>query len=62
MWHHAEEQWLLTSYRACAECMHVFQSAEELVEAYNRGVEEHGITPIHEADLIYFCPLCTHDW
>jgi hypothetical protein len=45
----------------CFECGHLYQTEDELVEAYNRGgklIE----AEVDNADEIYFCPYCLHNF
>lgn len=72
--HHIDEGWDETSYLWCMECGHVYQTEQELVDAYNRKVSEMnremGVffsygTPlafVSSAEDIHFCQYCLHDF
>lgn len=57
-------------YKYCLECGHIWKTAQELVEAYNREVDAINsadgtglvATYVETADQVYFCPLCLHDF
>lgn len=44
-------------YRACGECFHVFRTDEELETAHEKWGTGH-----LDAEQIFACPLCTHDF
>lgn len=60
------------AYQVCFECKHVYNTAEDLEEAYTRVVSEmnrnaeawgNSILPVHRpADQIFFCQECIHDF
>ena len=51
-------------YRACGECCHVFETANELIWENNRMLNfiriPHDENP--DPETIVVCPLCTHDF
>lgn len=59
-WHHRYEE-RIEPYRDCFECGHVYNSAEELIDAYNSEKPD-DIAEVSDVDLISFCPFCIHDW
>lgn len=54
----------------CLECGHVYKTAQELVEAYNREADSINdaydgpppVTYMEKAEDVNFCPLCLHDF
>lgn len=65
MIHDTYEPWLTgpeASYRACGECLHVYQTAAELLHEHNKAVEQFEATAVENPDDIAICPLCTHDF
>lgn len=65
--HHRYEPVPEDVYRVCFECGHVYGTAADLVDAYNAAV---GTTPPvgrvqmdeDDADKIFFCQHCVHDF
>jgi hypothetical protein len=61
-------------FQVCFECKHGYMTEQELVDTFNavmrqmnEDAEKNGWTPIEfvpvdDADQIFFCPLCSHDW
>lgn len=51
-------------YWACGECMHVYRTAADLVEANNKMADFIHLESIKtdKAADISVCPLCTHDF
>lgn len=63
-------------YQVCGECMHVFVTAEDLLNAHNeKGRESHErlkddpmfgsseeFKPTENVDEVFFCPVCIHDF
>lgn len=55
----------------CPECNHAFQSPQDLVAEFNRGVVnllnrarspwQRQLDRVNRVGLVPFCPLCTHD-
>jgi hypothetical protein len=65
-WHHVDEPGE-GAYRACFECGHVYQTAEDLRQAWAAEIapdlRDHGPVPgPPPAEEIWGCPLCAHDW
>jgi hypothetical protein len=44
-------------FRYCGECLHVYRTEQELVDMYN--LFGHSVT---DAEKIYSCPCCIHDF
>lgn len=74
-WSHCQiEVFTETSLRMCGECWHVFQSEQELIDAYNDNAPKEPLLapgdteptpppePVTSVDQIFFCPHCIHDW
>ena len=64
---HGWEPDLPGDYRACLECAHIFRTEQELVDAHNAILEEmkkYGDVgpPATNAEEIWACPHCTHDF
>ena len=49
------------TYRECGECWHVFQTKDDLQREHDRLVAELDLTPA-DADDVYVCPFCAHDF
>lgn len=62
-------------FEACAECLHVFETEQDLVDAHNAMIRSMAVTHPGEkvnlterppyvklGDKIYSCPLCLHDF
>lgn len=52
-------------YRVCAECGHVYKTPDQLVGAWNHAVLSMGVDEYKtsdEADTIWFCQECCHDF
>jgi hypothetical protein len=56
-WHDEDETETDIS-RACFECMHVYQTSDELAEVWRKAMGK----PWDSQDPIPFCPYCLHDW
>lgn len=53
------------AYRICVECGHVYKTAAELQEAFMAEVALGLTVPPPEApdaEEIWYCPLCAHDF
>jgi hypothetical protein len=75
-WHHRIEVESPDTFRVCGECGHVWNTAEELLDEFNREGErvERQLAEMLDGgrftgDLgatdvadVLFCPLCLHDW
>lgn len=76
-YHHALEPMTATTYRVCGECFHVFETAQELVDAHNVVIDQINNEPrergyksmnlaarktVETVHLIYACPFCVHDF
>lgn len=73
-WHHKNEPVPVGgAYQICGECQHVYASAAALVAAYNDAarrfndgdIDDDGpvaLRSLAEADDIYFCQFCIHDF
>lgn len=48
-------------YLACGECFHVFRTAEELIEEYNKDRPDF-LLAITDASRVATCPHCAHDF
>ena len=73
--HDVDEIQTPTSYKRCFECKHVYQTAQDLIDAYNQvvaemnadgarryGAEHEPRPPRTSAEDIYFCQHCMHDF
>lgn len=60
---HGDEPIPPNPYQVCAECWHCFNTREDLVAEVNKVLGELGVK-IHadNGNVIYTCPLCTHDF
>jgi len=58
----AEEE-ITAESTVCFECGHVFRSDEEILKQYEQSFKElPHYKPKQNADEVFFCPLCLHDW
>ena len=74
MIHDVDEPVDRTTFAVCRTCGHVYATPQDLVQAYNLGVDWMNndprlefiqpVTPmtVAEADLIGFCQECVHDF
>lgn len=64
--HEKQEELASEPYQVCFECGHVYNTAEELVAAYNEAVRVNfgadNPPPPREAHEIFFCQECLHDF
>lgn len=68
--HEKDEEMVAEPYQVCFECGHVYNTAEELVAAYEEMVKElikrdnegGPFMPIKKAHEISFCQECMHDF
>lgn len=61
-------------FKSCFECKHMYLTEGDLTDAYNRelaaaeaaakakGWEPIEFAPVANADEIWFCPFCSHDF
>ena len=59
--HHVLEVPTPDSYRECGECWHVYQTQEEL-QAESDALAALFNEPTWDAETVFSCPLCGHDW
>ena len=52
------------AWRVCGECFHVFAGPADLQRewAANAPPDLPGRETAPPVEMIYFCPLCAHDW
>jgi hypothetical protein len=58
------------AYISCFECGHAYETAQELLAAYNAEIDRFNASGMsiselahsEDADAIVFCPLCMHDF
>lgn len=60
--HHENEPVPDDVYLVCGECFHVYATAQDLINAYERVTEEMGSRQTRPADEIMSCPHCVHDF
>lgn len=62
-WHEVDEP-EEGAYGVCQECGHVYQTEQDLRDAYAESADWPGESTdsAPEANEIYFCPLCIHDF
>lgn len=58
--HHVNEPWA-GAHIVCFECAHVYRTAQDLLDAFNREMPEE-CPPATSTDDIGFCPECLHDF
>lgn len=59
--HHVNEPAPPESFIVCFECGHVYRTPQHLLEVFNREKPEE-CPPETDADKIFFCPECIHDF
>ncbi len=70
--HHVDE--LFDAFRVCFECKHAYRTERELIDTFNavmtqadaeaaaNGWAPLEFVPVDDAEQIFFCPFCTHDF
>lgn len=60
--HHVDEPTTDSTYRVCGECLHVFETAQDLVDADALVWLEMGEPRRNKPEDIFCCPYCVHDF
>ena len=61
-WSHHIDAEPLKGYRWCLECCHMFATAGELLAEHNKVLAALGAAPETDAESVFCCAFCTHDW